>query len=86
MVLASQYTLQTILPADITAYYLSENDKAPWVSNKSIIDLEQKRERWLAEYAERGMGEQIIFSRLQMIVFVIMSSLMVIPAILGVFL
>jgi hypothetical protein len=50
-VLACEWTLQTIKPADQTAYYIRKNDEAPWISNKSILIIEEQRERWVAQLA-----------------------------------
>ena len=52
-VLACEWTLQTMKPADQTASYLNLNGRAPWVSNRSVLALEEKRAKWLREYRER---------------------------------
>ena len=50
-VLACEWTLQTVKPADQTAHYIRKNDEAPWVSNKSVLIIEEQRERWVAQLA-----------------------------------
>lgn len=49
-VLACEWTLTIIRPADLTYDYINKNLKAPWVSNRSILAIEQKRKAWLSEY------------------------------------
>jgi len=48
-VIACEWTLQTIKPADQTASYIRENEKAPWVSNKAFLAIEEKRSLWLKQ-------------------------------------
>lgn len=48
-ILACEFTLMMMRPADVTAEYLRKNDTAPWVCTNSITSIERKREQWLDE-------------------------------------
>lgn len=52
-VLAGEWTLNSKKPADLNAVYLARNDRAPWVSNRSVLMLTARRNEWLREYRNR---------------------------------